>query len=54
MSIGYRNRRKAIRDLRKEYKDCATDILKFYAVDHNDRWSGKAAVLALRDRGIRM
>ena len=51
MSIGYRNRKKAIKGLRKEYREAATDILKFYAVEHNDRWSGLAALLVLRERG---
>jgi hypothetical protein len=51
MSIGYRNRKKAIRSLRKEYRECATAILQFYAVEHNDRWSGMAAILVLRERG---
>ena len=51
MSTGYRNRKKAIKRLRKEYREAATDILKFYAVEHNDRWSGLAALLVLRERG---
>jgi hypothetical protein len=51
MSIGYRNRKKAIRDLRKQYANEPNDLLRFWAVEHNDRWSGMAAVLVLRDRG---
>ena len=51
MSIAYRNRRKAIKRLRKEYLTEKLDIVKSYAVPHNDSWCGVAARLALRDRG---
>ncbi len=54
MSRSYKNRKKAIRNLCNEYKDESDDTLKFYAVEHNDRWSGVAAVLVLRTRGIRV
>ena len=54
MSIGFKNRRKTIRDLRKEYRNETDDTLKFYAVEYNDRWSGMAAVLVLRGRGIKV
>ena len=52
MSIGYRNRRKTIKRLRKDYQSEETDMLKFWAVEHNDQWSGVAARLALKDRGV--
>lgn len=51
MSVGYRNRRKAIKKLRKEYQTGNLDLVKSYAVPHNDSWCGVAARLALRDRG---
>ena len=50
MSIAYRNRKKAIKRLRKEYLTENLDIVKSYAVPHNDSWCGVAARLALRDR----
>lgn len=52
MSVGYRNRKKAIRRLRKEFRETAVELLKHYAAQYNDRWEGLAARLALRDRGI--
>lgn len=52
MSIGYRNRRKAIKRLRKEYKNESTDNLKLWAVPWNDRWSRIGSILALKDRGV--
>ena len=52
MSIGYKNRKKAIRDLRKVYAIETDDTLKFYAAEYNDRWCGVAARLVLHDRRV--
>ena len=52
MSIAYRNRKKAIKRLRKAYQTENIDIVRSYAVPHNDSWCGVAARLALRDRGL--
>jgi len=54
MSIGHQNRKKAIKRLRVEYKDENINQLKLLAVPWNDRWSRIGAILALRDRGIRV
>jgi len=52
MSYAYRCRKKIIKRLRKEYQTENLDIVKSYAVPHNDSWCGVAARLALRDRGV--
>ena len=52
MSRGYKNRRKAIRDLRREYQKEDPEMLRFFASEYNDRWCGFAAKLALRDRDL--
>ena len=54
MSIGYRNRKKEIKRMRKEFQSENIDVLKYYAAEFNDRWCGLAAKLALGDRGIRI
>lgn len=51
MSASYKHRRKAIKKLRKEYQTANLDLVKSYAVPHNDSWCGVAARLALLDRG---
>jgi len=52
MSISYKNRRKTIRRLRKEFQTANPDLLRHYAATYNDRWEGLAARLALRDRRL--
>ncbi len=50
MSRAFINRRKAIRKMRYgELAEESVDMLRHYAVPHNDRWSRIAAVLALED-----
>jgi len=52
MSRAYKNRKKAIRRIRKEMKEEPTELLKWYASEYNDRWAGLAAKLVLKERRV--